>query len=508
LLYGRRAFASREGGAGGDFEHEVLLVDARWANLEETNRFKLDLWQHYRLESDSYEQLSEFDQVVKAARPAYAALSVLVLGAESASRSGAQAARYLVAHDWLGMPLAFCAQIQDAGFWRLVFYAHEMATARILVEDHLGHDTRFYNVLQQAQAAGMTMDQLFGDRSDFFKHALTKQAVRMDSILAVGGWVEQELRFLGGDFASANIDLVYSGVPFREIGLEERAVSTARLQQYCQNLLGHRPDYLLTHVSRMIISKAIWRDIHVLEHLDRLLAQDGKTAVFFVLSTAEPSGRVAEDVLRWEAEYGWPVTHRADNGDLIGHEESLYRTIEEFNGRAQAIQAVLVNQFGWSQEQCGTRMPDDMVFGDLRRGTDLEFGQSIYEPFGIAQIEPLAFGALCVVSNVCGCIGLIERASREAGVPQFANFLQADYTTLTSGLQVYSPWDALEIDKTVRDRLEKANGYNVALAVRAMLPATTKQARNLLRRGQRVGRNMSWGVVVRDYLLPALKRAE
>ena len=39
-------------------------------------------------------------------------------------------------------------------------------------------------------------------------------------------------------------------------------------------------------------------------------------------------------------------------------------------------------------------MPADMEFLDIRRGSDLEFGQSIYEPFGIAQVEPLTYGAI------------------------------------------------------------------------------------------------------------------
>jgi len=491
LLYGRRAF--------GAHEHEVLLVDARWADLDETNALKLDLWRYYRIESDRYEQLDEFELVIKATQPALAALDLLV-GEDEVSR-------YLIAHEWMGLPLAFCAQIQDANLWRPIFYAHEMATARILVEDHPGHDTRFYNALQRAQAAGVTMDQLFGDRSDFFKHALIERATRLRNILAVGQWVEKELRFLGGDFASANIDLVYNGVSFQETSLEERIVSHSRLQQYCQNLLGYRPDYVFTHVTRMIVSKGIWRDIRVLERLDSLLAQDDKTAVLFVLSTAEPAGRPVEDVLRWEIEYGWPVVHYAGNGDLIGHELHLYQGIEAFNARSLAVKIVFVNQFGWSRERCGVKMPADMIFSDIRRGTDLEFGQSIYEPFGIAQVEPLGFGALSVVSNVCGCIGFVQQAAQEAGLPHFTNLLQADYTTLPDGLQVYNPWDALGIDQEMRDRLERANSYNVALAIRATLPTTDKQACALLKWGQRVSQQMSWEVVARDYLIPALKRA-
>jgi hypothetical protein len=498
LLYGRRTFAGPEG----DQEHDVLLVDARWADLEETNEFKLELWQYHRLESDRYEWLEEFDLVVKAAAPAFAALEFLIGDDGARERE-----RFLIAHEWMAIPLALCAGIRGAESWRLIFYAHEMPTVRILVEEHPGHDTRFYNVLEKAQAAGMNLERVFGDWDVYFKQALLKRVSGLHNILAVGKWVQKEIRFLGGEFRGTNIDLVYNGLEFQKLTLEERALSTNKLQGYCQNLLGYRPDYIFTHVTRLVISKGIWRDIAVLSHLDELLAQDGKTAVLFLLSTATPAGRTVDDVLRWEAEYGWPVVHQVGNGDLISHEVPLYRGIEAFNIRSRAIKIVFVNQFGWSRERCGIKMPADMAFSDLRLGTHLEFGQSIYEPFGIAQVEPLGFGALSVVSNICGCIGFVERAARQAGLSHCTNLLQADYTTLTGGMEVFSPWDALEIDKEMRDRLERANSRNVALAVRATLPTTTKQARALLKRGQRVSQNMSWEVVAQDFFLPALQRA-
>ena len=496
LLYGRRAFAGSA--AAGGVRHEVLLVDACWADLEQTNTFKNTLWHHYRIESNRYEWNEEFDLIIKAARPAFAALELL-LGTEHPTR-------YLIAHEWMGLPLAFCAQTQDTFAWKLVYYAHEMPTARILVEDHPGHDTRFYNVLQQARSAGLSLEQLFGDRSDYFKHALVKQAARMDAIWAVGQWVKEELCFLGGPFASQKVDLVYNGLTFQEIGLEERSVSTARLQQYCQNLLGYWPDYVFTHVTRLVVSKALWRDLAVMGHLDGMLAQDDKRAVMYLLATSVPAGRPVEKVLRWEQEYGWPVVHHRGNGDLVGHEVPLYHEIESFNAQSRAVKIVLVNQFGWCQDRCGREMPAEMAFSDIRWGTHLEFGQSIYEPFGISQVEPLGFGALGVVSNVCGCVPFVEGAAREAGLPYFANLLQADYTTLPDGLRVYSPWDALWIGQELRDRLEQANSYNVALAIRATLPATSKQVQSMLQRGQRVGRQMSWDAVTRDYVVPALRR--
>ena len=493
LFYGTRLFGS----SGEDYAHEVLLVDARWADIELANGFKASLWSIYRIESDQFEWHDEFDMAIKAAPPAYEALGVLSEHIEGG---------FLVSHEWMGMPLAFCAQMDAGRGWKLVYYAHEMPTARILVEDHSGHDTRFYNALHQAELAGFSMDQVFGDRSDFFKHVLIKLVTRFDAILAVGRWVEKELRFLGGELIRANIDLVYNGVPFREIDMAQRSASSDRLKQYCQNLLGYWPDHVFTHVTRMVVSKGLWRDIAVLQHLDSLMSQDGSRAVLFMLTTSVAAGRPPAQVYRWEEGYGWPVVHHVDTGDLVGHEAPLYAGIEAFNARSRAIKIVFVNQFGWSRELCGLKMPAESAFTDVRQGTDLEFGQSIYEPFGIAQVEPLAFGAMSVVSNVCGCVGFITEAARECGLQHFPSLIQADYTSLPSRLQVYNPWDALNIDQQVRDQLERATSYNVALAIRATLPGTEKQASNSLRQGQRVCRGMSWEVVVRDYLLPALRR--
>ena len=92
--------------------------------------------------------------------------------------------------------------------------------------------------------------------------------------------------------------------------------------------------------------------------------------------------------------------------DLSGAEVDMNRFLQDFNRRSRAVKIVFVNQFGWNRERCGTRMPSDMEFTDIRKGSDLEFGQSIYEPFGITAVESLTFGSLCVISGVhkvCEC---------------------------------------------------------------------------------------------------------
>ena len=494
VLYGTRRF--------GAHEHEVILVDVSSPNMQQMDSFKFYLWEQYGLDCARYSHGAEFNLYITVAPPLFAALRAIGAGNDLQP-----AEKFIIAHEWLGMPVVFAAQMTEPGQWRTIFYAHETATARRLVEENGGHDTRFYNALYKAREWGMNLEATFGNQDDLFKHPILRLASRCDNIFAVGDLVVDELRFLGGALASSNIDLVYNGVVAADTTIPARLESKRLLQVYCEHLLGYVPDYVFTHVTRMVLSKALWRDTRVLEHLDPMLAREGKRGVLFVLSTASPGGRRPEWVAAWEEQYGWPVGHRGDNGDLVGEEVNYFFDVAEpFNHRDGASRVVLVNQFGWDQAHCGQRMPAEMSFLDMRRGSDLEFGQSIYEPFGIAQVEPLNYGALCCVSNVCGCVGFAERAA--GGRDKLPNLVVADYVSLPESYWLGSPYDALGIDRGVRDWIEGANSYVAAETIFARLPRTRADQEALLESGQAVARAMSWEVVVRDYLLPGLLRAQ
>lgn len=494
LLYGTRRF--------GKAEHEVLLVDATSPSGQQVNSFKYYLWENYGLDSNRYSWNPEFNLYIAIAPPLFAALRAIGAGAGLTPDE-----RFIIAHEWLGLPVVFAAQMTEPGQWRTIFYAHETASARRIVEEHSGHDTRFYNALFKAKEWGLSLEATFGNQDDLFKHPMIKQAARCDSIFAVGDLVVEEMRFLGGSLTHANMDLVYNGVPAPDTTILAHLESKRRLQVYCEQLLGYIPDYVFTHVTRMVLSKALWRDLRVMEHLDGMLAGEGKRAVLFVLSTSAPAGRRPEWVEAWEAQYGWPVGHRGDNGDLIDQEVSFFFDgVEPFNQRNGPSRVVLVNQFGWSRERCGQRMPAEMEFMDIRRGSDLEFGQSIYEPFGIAQVEPLAFGTLCCVSNVCGCVGFADRA--EGGLAHLPNLVVADYVSLPHGYWLGSPYDALGIDRNVRDWIEATNSASTARTIFERLPRTRSGQEALLERGLDVARRMSWEVVSDEYLLPGLRKLQ
>ena len=399
------------------------------------------------------------------------------------------------------MPTALAGILDPHSHFHTVFYAHEVATIRRLVEEHQGHDTMFYNVMQRAHDEQLYVNDVFGNQAGYFKHALVEASKHCDHIYAVGDYVAEELRFLAPEFQNADIDIVYNGIPAYEITVADKRASKAKIQRYCETLLGYRPDYVFTHVTRLVPSKGLWRDLRVLAQMDQMLDERGQTAVFVLLST-EVSRRRDCDIRLMESTYGWPVAHREGWPDLSGGEADFYTAIQQFNARSRSIKAVFINQFGFDARSCGTRMPADVEFIDIRKGSDVEFGQSIYEPFGIAQLEPLTFGGICVFTGICGCAGFARDVTGGQPVP---NIIVADYTRLvdapTDGIE-----DLLQIGRDQRNRIEEIEGIRVAMEIIARLPESESDMANLIAEGYRLARNMSWDVVVRRYLLKDLVR--
>ncbi len=514
IVYGERRFEDKNRNI--ITATEVILVNVSNSNKHLTADFKWRLYEQFGIESSRYESEWEFEEYIRLAEPAYAVLQVLLnTGSNPVSKIAAPPASrepkdvFVVSHEFMGMPLALKTLIErkkeDAASvnMRTVFYAHEVATVRPIVEGHPGHDVRFYNALQRARAEDKSLRDVFDDPFWYFKHALIDKAHLCDAIFAVGDFVVEELRFLAKPFEAYPINLVYNGVPAFEVNLQEKLTSKVRLQRYAETLLGYHPDYVFTHVTRLVKSKGLWRDLQVLAHLDSLLASNDKTAVLFILSTEIATGRSNESIHHMEQEYGWPVYHKLGYPDLVGAEIALNNGVSAFNFNAKAIKVVFVNQFGWSQATCGTRMPMEMEFMDIRKGSDAEFGQSIYEPFGIAQVEPLSFGAICVVSNICGCCGFIRRATDEKDV---ANIVIADYTDL--GESHPESLDAiLQIGFDERDSIESENSRDIAAKLLGRLPRKPRDVEEMIRDGYAIASRMGWEVVVKDYFLPGLQRA-
>ena len=144
-----------------------------------------------------------------------------------------------------------------------------------------------------------------------------------------------------------------------------------------------------------------------------------------------------------------------------------------------------------------------MEFMDIRKGSDVEFGQSIYEPFGISPFEPLTFGGICVTSNVCGCTGFLQDI---ADVEKIQNVIIADYTNLETkeNLEIE---ELLQIDRAVRNEIEARISEKVAKEVIARLPENETEIECLLRNGYELAQHMSWNAAVENYLLVSLQKA-
>ncbi|MBN1392043.1 MAG: hypothetical protein JW947_04485 [Sedimentisphaerales bacterium] len=490
IVYGRRTFVDKHTGVKSS--PEVLLIDVTNTDKNAINEFKWRLFEHFDIRSDLYENLWEFEQYVRLAPPAIAALKAIGTSKDST---------IVVAHEFMGMPTALAAILESDCDFKTVFYAHEVATMRRIVEEHPGHDTMFYNTMKLAHDNKLYINDVFGEQSSYFKHCLVEASRHCDAICAVGDFVVGELRFLAPEFETAGIDIVYNGIPAYQIALSDRLQSREKLRQYCENLLGYIPDYVFTHVTRLVRSKGLWRDLRVLEHLEKEFRTQNKTAVFFLLSS-EVCHRRNSDIYNMESVYNWPVAHREGMPDLSGGEAYFYTAIQEFNARSRNIKIIFVNQFGFTQATCGLRMPKDMEFMDIRKGSDVEFGQSIYEPFGIAQLETLTFGGICVVSSVCGCVGFVLDKTDAEGAK---NIVIADYTRL-NGRSSDKVENLVKIDASVRNQIEHSVSERVAMQICSRLPKSDAETEEMIKTGYSLAKNMSWDEVVKNYLLPTLQK--
>lgn len=493
IIYGRRHFRDDE--TGNESRPEVLLFGIGHMREHPLAVFKLRLYQTFGIRSDIYDAW-DYEQYTRIALPTYRALQAL--GVESSSQPVT-----LLAHEYMGMPAALLVVLEKNRRWRTLFYAHETATVRRIVEKHLGHDTMFYNVMQRATAEGKFLEDVFGSQMDYFKHPLISSAWACDAALAVGDLVCQELKFLGPKLANFRINLTYNGIPANRIDMAEKGRSRSLMQDYAEALTGSRPDYIFSHVTRMTLSKGLWRDLKVLYHLERQFRRAGKTAVYFLLSTEMGGPKRSHDIQRIESAYGWPAAHREGYPDLSGGEAEYYASVQRFNVASGNIKVVFVNQFGWSTDACGKAMSAEMDFMDIRKGTDLEFGQSVYEPFGIAQLEPLAYGGLCVPTGLCGCAGFLRRLGGDGDT---ANAVIADYTHLE---QSYGSLKAmLDIGLAEREAVEEVEAQRVAGAILKKLPADEAAMERMLASGYDLAQHMGWDAVARGYVLPALAEAD
>ena len=491
IVYGRRLY--RDALHGTTRRPEVILIDVSRCAPEPVNWLKGRFFDAYGIRSDRYEQSWDYEQWLRLAEPGLAALRALGV-------AGGPTPCVVIAHEFMGMPTALAARLRPEWGIKTAFHAHEVGTIRRIVEDHPGHDTTFYNVLRLARAKGLTCEDVFGDQHGYYRHALVEASAHLDVTLAVGDFVVDELRFLSHTMAQSNIRLCYNGIPAYDLSEAESAASKNRLRDYIETLLGYRPDFVFTHVTRMTPSKGLWRDVRVMEYIEEQFRRQGLTGVLIVLSTEIGGPRRREDIVHMERWWDWPVAHREGAPDLSGGEALFYANVQGFNARSRNCKILFINQFGFDRAHCGDRMSEHMEFWDIRRGSDVEFGQSIYEPFGIAQLEAISFGSICVMTNVCGCAGFVNKAT---GGQETPNVIIADYTDYRAPSDTIEAY--MDLSRAQREALGERVAHDVAQRILERLPRSHPAAAACIDRGYDLATRMSWDAVVRDYFLPAMK---
>ena len=411
---------------------------------EKVDFFKYLLWEHFSIDSRRFENIWDYEQYLRIG-VVYPQLVSIFAGYEPAIHWG---------HEYMGVPALLSVEIERRNGRRkediTIFHAHEVAPARNIVEGIQGHDISFYNILKLDVKEKISMEDEFGSLDNHYRATLIKQESAFDYIFAVGDFVKEEYNYLVPQVNSEKIKVVYNGAPLRKIDMQQKLSSRRKIEEFCKNAFGYTPDVIFTHVARLVVSKGIWRDLKVLYHLDDYFYEHGLKGCYILLSSLIVTGREIEDVKKMES-YGWPLIHREGWPDLVDIEIPTYHSIKNFNINSLSIKGIFINQFGFSREKVGNLIPEDAEFDDLRIAADVEFGQSVYEPFGIAQLEVIPFGGISVLSSACGSAWFLK------------NFLK-------DGKDFYYIFDYINIDEDLKSRF----------TTREQLKSITIQDRDLL----------------------------
>lgn len=482
IVYGKRLLVS-EFDISKNAEVEVLNVGINKMDHSKIENFKYLLWKDFGIKSHLYEDDWDYEQYLRIAIPFLEILAKLY---------GNEAEFYHFAHEYMGVPSALSV-LMSGKKDKTVFFAHEVTTARTIVENNSGHDISFYNLLQKAKGH-KSLEQIFGSQEHNARSELIKRAVNFDYIFAVGDHVKDEYEFLVPEVDCEKIKVVYNGVSAKSVSIEEKEQSRTHLEKYTERLFNFTPDAIFTHVTRLVISKGIWRDLELLGFLDKIFAEQRLKGVYILLSTQIGTGRPSEDVFRMEREYGWPILHSEGWPDLIGGEIDTYRQIQLFNAKSKAIKGLFINQYGFDRSRCGKRVPEDAAFNDLRLGSDAEFGLSIYEPFGIAQIETVPFGGVSVLSSSCGAAGLLAERFKDAPIKPF---YIVDYISSGKNLS-YESLKELSIVK--RTSMEKQVLAKHAKEIFNILPLDPSKRKAYLLNAQKFAEGISWEASAESYV--------
>lgn len=480
IIYGKKRYFSKLDKSS-FFETDIIAVDIWSMTPAFINNFKYALWENYKIESDRFANDSDYEQYLR----------IGVVLPEIADVLYSNSSIVLFSHEYMGMASALAYEIQKKAGTRnnvmTIFYAHEVSTARVVVETHEGHDFSFYNILNIDRPHHVSLEQEFGSYAGYSRNELVKCAIHLNYIFAVSDIVKDEYLYLNPEANPDKIKVVYNGIPFEKINYKLKEDSIERMRSYCETLYNFRPDYIFTHVTRLILSKGMWRDIRILYSLDELFEKMNIKGFFIILSTLIGTGRPSEEIYKMEDEYGWPVNHKQGWPDLVDSEMSLYGYMELFNARSKAIKGVFINQFGFNRSSCGKRIPDNTSVSDLRLSSDIEFGMSVYEPFGISQLETLPYGGIPVLSTSCGCEGLVHSSFKDVYVPVDFISVPSKYKDDFTSKQSFQ-----NVSIEFRDKIETEICKNTAEQIIKILPQNEKQRKKRFNKMQKKCSILDW----------------
>ena len=456
-------------------EVEIVLAGIKRLKIEEINKLKFRLWERFGFQSELYHDW-DFEQYLRIAVPLIPIIKAL---------TDQEYQLTAFSHEYMGV--VCCLELLMAEDLKAItyFHAHEVSTARAITEKLSGHDIAFYHFLKSDTVSGLSMEERFGSQKSNYRSELIKLAVNFDGVLAVGDWVKQEYQYLQPAIPADKIKIVYNGVPTNDISFETKIAARKRIISYCDTLFNFEPDVIFTHVTRLVTSKGLWRDIKLLEELDKIFAQKGIKGFYLLLSSLISTGRKKGEISQMEEAYGWPVLHREGYPDLIDYEKEIYNSCSIFNAKSRAIKALFINQYGFNREVTGTRVPEESTFSDLRYGSDVELGFSVYEPFGIAQIETVPYGGLAFLSRQCGCSFLLDKAYAEESQKPY-------YCIDFSEVKDIDEKELMNMSFSQRSEIESKLFAQHANNLFAMLPKNREEREKLFIEAKKFVRFLSW----------------
>jgi hypothetical protein len=169
---------------------------------------------------------------------------------------------------------------------------------------------------------------------------------------------------------------------------------------------------LFIKIARPEPCKAIERDLLVVSQIARQLSSKNKNVLFLAISSWDEEGNSA--AMNYATD-GLPrsLHEKCQACDVLAEERRQYshywaecwiETIRDSALGSNAA-ALLVNSFNWPQ------IPNSICDGRelLLTAADASLGQSTYESFGIAQLEPLPFGCVCTISRASGAYDFLAK---------------------------------------------------------------------------------------------------